>query len=119
MCQGCHGGYFDTATNLANGSIFLPFDLDSFLYDTQGDPHSAVDPANYAAVQEQFRQLNDIVLNTQPDLQTGDTNDPVTKLMALWYTGGVQNSGQQFSFNHAIAANQGGFRVTARSTTMW
>jgi hypothetical protein len=109
MCQGCHGGSFDTTTNLASRSIFLPFDLDSFLYDTQGDPHSAVDPTNYAAVQEQFRQLNNIVLNTNPDGQTGDTNDPVTKLIALWYPGGVQNSGQQFSFNHAIAANQGGF----------
>ncbi|MGO8795707.1 MAG: hypothetical protein ACLQLC_12865 [Candidatus Sulfotelmatobacter sp.] len=109
MCQGCHGGYFDSGTGLANGSIFLPFDLDSFIYDTEGDPHSAIDPTNYAAVQEQFRQLNNIVLNTDPDGLTGDNNKPVTQLMNLWYPGGVQNSGQQFSFNHAIAANQGGF----------
>jgi hypothetical protein len=107
MCQGCHGGSFDSGTGLATGSIFLPFDLDSFLYDTQGNPNSGF--PNSATVQEQFRQLNNIVLNTHPDTLTGDTNDPVTKLIALWYPGGVQNSGQQFSFNHAIAANQGGF----------
>lgn len=107
MCQGCHGGYFDTTTNLASGSIFLPFDLDSFLYDTQGNPNSGF--PNSATVQEQFRQLNNIVLNTNPDGLTGNNHTPVTQLMNLWYPGGVQNSGQLFSFNHAIAANQGGF----------
>lgn len=107
MCQGCHGGYFDSGTGLANGSIFLPFDLDSFLYDSQGNPNSGF--PNSTAVQGQFRQLNNIVLNTDPDGLTGDNNKPVTQLMKLWYPGGVQNSGQLFSFNHAIAANQGGF----------
>jgi hypothetical protein len=109
MCQGCHGGGFDTTTHLASGSIFLPFDLDSFLYDTQGDPHSAVNPTGYLAVQDQFQKLNNIVLNTHPDTLTGDSNDPVTNLMKLWYPGGVQNTGQQFLFNNAIAANQKGF----------
>lgn len=107
MCQGCHGGYFDPTTGLAHSSIFLPFDLDSFRYDTQGDPHSG--SPNAATVQEQFRQLNNIVLNTNPDAQTGDNAQPVTQLMKLWYPGGVQISGQLFSFNHAVAANQGGF----------
>ena len=107
MCQGCHGGYFDTTTGLANGSIFLPFDLDSFKYDNQGNPNSGF--PNSATVQEQFRLLNQIILNTNPDGLTGDNNKPVTQLMNLSYPGGVQNSGQLFSFNHAIAANQGGF----------
>jgi hypothetical protein len=60
-------------------------------------------------VQEQFRQLNNIVLNTNPDGLSGDNHQPVTQLMKLWYPGGVQNAGQPFSFNHAIAANQNGF----------
>lgn len=107
MCQGCHGGGFDSGTGLASGSIFLPFDLDSFIYDNQGNPNSGF--PNSAAVQEQFRQLNNIVLNTNPDGLSGDNHQPVTQLMKLWYPGGVQNAGQPFSFNHAIAANQNGF----------
>jgi len=111
MCQGCHGGSYDTSTHQAYGSIFLPFDLDSFLYDTQGDPHSAIDPANYAAVQEHFRQLNNIVANTNPDQIKADNNKPVAQLMNLWYpdAGGVGQSGNQFHFGNAVAANQGGF----------
>jgi hypothetical protein len=103
ICLACHGGYFDPVSNKVKGAIFLPFDLDSFLYDSLGDPHIV------PAAQEQFRLLNDIVLNTHPDTLTGDTNDPVTQLMNLWYPTGVGTTGSQFKFNNAIAINQGGF----------
>jgi len=103
MCQACHGGHFDNTTKTASKAAFLPFDLDSFLYDTAGDPHTS------AAVQEQFRQLNNIVLSTHPDTLTGDTNAPITQLMALWYPAGVGTANAQYSFGHAVAANQGGF----------
>ncbi len=108
ICLACHGGtYSGGAGAVVQNAIFLPFDLDSFLYDTQGDPHSG--SPNFAAVQEQFRQLNNIVLNTNPDGLTGDNNKPVTQLMDLWYPGAVQNPGQQFVFGNAVAAKQGGF----------
>jgi hypothetical protein len=103
ICLSCHGGYFNSGTGKARGAIFLAFDLDSFLYDTPGDPHTV------AAAQTAFRELNQIVLNTNPDGQTGDSNKPVTQLMNLWYPTGVATPGAQFSFNHAVAANQGGF----------
>jgi hypothetical protein len=103
ICLACHGGYFDSVSGKVKGAIFLPFDLDSFLYDTLGDPHTV------PAAQEQFRQLNNIVQNTHPDTLTGDTNDPVTQLMNLWYPAGVSTPNAPFVFNHAIAANQGGF----------
>jgi len=108
MCQACHGGYFDNVANKASHAAFLPFDLDSFLYDTAGDPHSGVG-TNTVAVQEQFRQINSIVLNTHPDSLTGNTNGPISQLMGLWYPAGVGTANAQFSFNRAIAANQGGF----------
>ena len=106
ICLACHGGQY-TGTGKAQYAIFLPFDLDSFLYDTAGNPNAGF--PNSAAAQVQFRLLNNIVLNTHPDNLTGDTNDPVTNLMNLWYPTGVGNPGAQFVFNHAIAANQGGF----------
>jgi hypothetical protein len=107
LCLSCHGGYFDTATNTAGSAVFLPFDLDSFLYDAQGDPHNG--GANHVAVQEQFRKLNAFVLSIHPDTLTGDTtNQPFTSLMNMWYPGGVNNSGQLFQFGTG-SAQQGGF----------
>ena len=103
MCQACHGGFFDNMAKKASKAVFLPFDLDSFLYDAAGDPHIS------AAAQEQFRLLNNIVLNTHPDTLTGDGNSPITQLMNLWYPAGVGTPNAPFSFGRAVAANQGGF----------
>jgi hypothetical protein len=100
LCLACHGGYFD-GTKAAN-AVFLPFDLDSFRYDAQGDPTNA--GANHVAVQEQFRRLNALVLATNPDALTGDTtNTPFAHLMNMWYPGGVQNAGQTFTFGTGSA----------------
>jgi cytochrome c5 len=103
MCLACHGGRFDGTTKTVSKAAFLPFDLDSFLYDSAGDPHLS------AVVQEQFRQLNNIVLNTHPDSLTGNSNNPITQLMNLWYPAGVGTTNAPYSFGRAVAANQGGF----------
>jgi hypothetical protein len=98
MCLACHGGYYDSATHKVKNAVFLPFDLDSFVYDAQGDPHGV--SASALAVQEQFRRLNKAVSDIHPDTLSGDTtNSPFTQLMNVWYPGGVNNSGSTFAFN--------------------
>jgi hypothetical protein len=114
LCLACHGGYYSPrGTAKVSGAIFLAFDLDSFLYDTQGDPHRS------STAQEEFRQLNNIVRNSNPDGQTGDTNKPITELMNLWYPTGVANTGAQFSFNHRWQRTRAASSVTDRATRMW
>jgi hypothetical protein len=62
MCMACHGGKYDTNTDTVTGASFLPFDLYSFKYsnDFQYDFYSQ---------QEAFRQLNQMVLVTNPPAQ--------------------------------------------------
>ena len=80
-------------------AAFLPFDLGSFHYDMQGDPH--VGSPNAAAVQEQFRQLNKMVLDTTASASS--VQPGYQQLMSLWYPGGVANPGQLFSFTRSAA----------------
>jgi hypothetical protein len=101
LCLACHGGSY-SGTGKAAGAVFLPFDLDSFIYDSLGDPHTQ------APVQEQFRQLNNLVLNTHPDTLTGNGNQPFTHLMSIWYPSGVGTGGSTFAFSTG-AAQLGGF----------
>lgn len=67
MCMACHGGTYNTATHSVEapatgqlGTSFLPFDVWSFFY-SQDIPGYSLD-----IQQEQFRQLNAIVLATNP-----------------------------------------------------
>ena len=103
ICMACHNGFFDGTTHKASGASFLPFDVASFHYDTQGDPHAG--SPNAAAVQEQFRQLNNMVLDTAP--AGSDTHAGYQQLMNLWYPGGVGNPGQVFSFTQGAAQLSG------------
>lgn len=99
VCIGCHFGYLDGTTNKVVDAQFLPFDLGSFHYDLLGDPHAG--SPNATAVQEQFRQLNRLVLDTTataPAVQPG-----YQQLMAMWYPTGVTTPGQQFSFTNGAA----------------
>jgi len=57
LCLACHGGSF--TSNNASEALFLPFDVFSFLYDQ-------VEGQTLASQQEQFRQLNDFVKQTNP-----------------------------------------------------
>jgi hypothetical protein len=103
ICMACHYGYQDGTTNKAVGAQFLPFDLGSFHYDMAGDPHAG--SPNAAAVQDQFRQLNKLVLDTTataPAVQPG-----YQQLMNMWYPGGVGNPGQLFSFTNGAAQLSG------------
>jgi hypothetical protein len=56
-------------------------------------------------VQEQFRQLNKLVLNTTA---TAATVQPgYQQLMNMWYPGGVANPGQLYSFANGAAQLSG------------
>jgi hypothetical protein len=103
ICLACHYGYFDGASNKAVGAQFLPFDVGSFHYDTDGDPHAGF--PNAAAVQEQFRQLNKLVLDTT----TGSVQPGYQQLMDMWYpgAGGVTVAGHLFSFTNGAAQLSG------------
>jgi len=94
---------FDGASNKAVGAQFLPFDVGSFHYDTDGDPHAGF--PNAAAVQEQFRQLNKLVLDTT----TGSVQPGYQQLMDMWYpgAGGVTVAGHLFSFTNGAAQLSG------------
>lgn len=105
LCLACHGGFYSGATGKVKNAVFLPFDLETFLYDGPGDPVGT----NAAAVQEQFRQLNAMVFNTLPDVSTGNTNLPIARLINVWYPGGVNSVGQQFQFGLNQAFLLGGF----------
>jgi hypothetical protein len=101
ICLACHNGFYDGGSHKASGASFLPFDVASFHYDTAGDPHTG--SPNAAAVQEQFRQLNKMVLDT-----TGSSNHAgYQQLMNLWYPGGVGTAGQIFSFTRGAAQLSG------------
>jgi hypothetical protein len=98
MCMACHGGSYspssptNDSTTLVSSASFLPFDLDSFVYD-QTDP--TLDPHTAPAVQESFRKLNSMVLAT-----TNTSVAPAyTNLMNLWYgVGGVNVQNTPFHF---------------------
>ena len=76
MCMACHGGRYYEDTEPANkhsvvGASFLPFDVQSFYfsrgYDSRSDPPVPVPPGfDLDNQQEAFRQLNALVLATQP-----------------------------------------------------
>lgn len=73
-CMACHGGFYNSGTNRVEGASFLAFDVFSFIYDSRtGDPH---DIDALAGRQEAFRQLNALVVGTNPNNTNPD--NPVT-----------------------------------------
>ena len=85
MCLACHGGSYDSTTHRVTGTSFLPFDLELFKYSGQ---------AGYRLVdqQEAFRQLNELVLTTNP-------LNHIQEMIGKWYedTGGVHQAGAVFN----------------------
>jgi hypothetical protein len=71
MCMACHGGSYDTTAHSVTGANFLPFDVQSFYY---GDA-----PHDLDGQQEAFRQLNTMVLHTNP-------NQPIQNLVHCLYS---------------------------------
>lgn len=90
MCQACHQGFFNPASGAAaSGSVFLPFDLESFKYDAFGDPFAG---PTAAARQTDFRRLNALVHDTF------DASSEIAELVnRYWYPGGVASSGATFT----------------------
>lgn len=75
MCMSCHGGTYNTATNTATGSSFLPFDVYYFRY-------SKTPGFTFDDQQESLRKLNALVVSTNP-------NPPIADLINGIYPGGV------------------------------
>lgn len=74
MCMACHGGSYDPTKHSVTGASFLPFDVWSFYYD------STLTAGPYdMSLQEEFRKLNAMVLETHP-------NQPIVDLInGLYY----------------------------------
>ncbi len=77
-CVVCHGAHDEFARINENGStspdlgaLFLPFDLDNFAY-------SSAAGLTKADLESSLRQLNKLILNTNP-------NQTITDLIAGWY----------------------------------
>jgi len=84
-CISCHGGQlYNTTNGISNeprndnknqiGSLFLPFDLDQFDYDS-----------THPRDENAFRDLNKIVWNVAANSQQQDHNGSVRKQINLWY----------------------------------
>lgn len=86
ICQNCHGGTYNSQTNLVANASFLPFDVFSFLY--SGQP-------GYSQIEqeESFRGLNLLVKMTQPSQAIRDLIDGM-------YPGGVAQPGSVASSNY-------------------
>jgi mono/diheme cytochrome c family protein len=79
ICQNCHGGNYNTSTNLVEGANFLPFDVFSFEY-------TLLPGYSRTEQEESFRELNRLVKQTQPSQAIRDLIDGM-------YPGGVDQAG--------------------------
>lgn len=82
VCLPCHGGSYSSSSNSVTGSSFLPFDVFTYEFSTADASYTL------SAQQEAFRQLNDMVLDTNP-------NQAIIDLVNGMYanTGGVDTVG--------------------------
>ena len=74
----CHGGTYNVATNSVTGASFLPFDPFNFRYPRNSS-------LTFDAQQESMRQLNTLVLATNP-------NQPIIDLINGLYPNGITNT---------------------------
>jgi hypothetical protein len=97
-CMACHGGSYDQANHNADNSSFLPFDINTFVFDL-----TAGSSAGPGAQDDKFRQLNAIVRGTSPN--NINVNNPITGLIDGWYAacGGVNNTTNCNSVDNAYA----------------
>jgi len=80
MCMACHGGEYSTQTHEATGTSFLPFDVFTFLYSEK--PGLRLNDQ-----QENFRRLNLLVKNTNPNPE--NQNQPIHRLIDDLYNSQV------------------------------
>lgn len=94
ICMGCHFGAYDgsNTTNVVNGAVFLPFDVESFK-DVNDQLYSATHPPG-TALDTQFHILNNMIANTAPPAA-------VTQLVNLWYANATATT--PFRFNQGAA----------------
>jgi Carboxypeptidase regulatory-like domain len=113
-CMACHGGNYNSTTNLVEGASFLAFDIFSFDYDNRVAKHKALEDQ-----QEQFRQLNAMVKATKPN-NTNPNNPIVSFLNGIYAWGGcnVDTSGcrAQDGPTAAHPGDQGPFTPTGWQT---
>ena len=74
VCLNCHAGKFDSATNSVTGATFLPFDVETFIFQAKGD-------YSESALSENIRQLNDMVKR----VNEGVGNTSIPTLIDGWY----------------------------------
>jgi hypothetical protein len=84
MCMACHGGTYDDSHHQAVNASFLPFDVFSFLYSNKPG-------LRLQDQEEQFRQLNLLVKNTNPN--PTDQNKPIQTLIDTVYGGNAATPG--------------------------
>jgi hypothetical protein len=72
LCLACHGGSTPVTVTEVVDASFLPFDEDSFVYSSQPG-------FTRADQEEEFRQLNEMVFDTNP-------TDLISTTIAGWYT---------------------------------
>lgn len=103
MCMACHGGDYDPSQHMANGASFLPFDVFSFLFSQQNG-------LTLDDQQEEFRQLNLLVRNTNPNPDNPDQPyhpDPaIRNLIDSLYAGHVDVSQTRATLPQAPASWQ-------------
>lgn len=95
LCLSCHGGTYDPQTATVTGASFLPFDLEQF---TDAD----IAGGEVEAQQEDFRQLNALVLQTR----TGAADTRVADVIDAMYHGDVDVPGATFDRDYVPASWQ-------------
>jgi hypothetical protein len=96
ICTACHQGVLGP-DNKVRGAVFLPFDLDTFL--DENNMKFSISNTVTSVVQEQFYQLNNMVLGTNPPTA-------IRQLIQLWYSGGSSPT-VPFKFNQGAAQLNG------------
>ena len=84
MCMACHGGTYNSMTDEAVGSAFLPFDLANFLYSQKSG-------LTLNDQQEQFRELNSLVRQTNSN--PSNLHSPIQDLIDAFYGNQVDTPG--------------------------
>ena len=74
VCLNCHAGKFDSTTNSVTGATFLPFDVETFIFQAKGD-------FSESALSESIRELNDMVKR----VNEGVGNTSIPTLIDGWY----------------------------------
>ena len=108
ICMACHQGSYGGAGTLANASIFLPFDIDSFIGDDGNPLQTTLGTGAPRPTHADFRQLNQWVLQAS-QVDASGVSTSVQELMNIWYVNaahptGVNDAAATYHFNQGAAA---------------